>query len=80
MQEEVKVDSKHRVVLPREVRKQSGIRDGSKLRVRVNGRTVILTRNVQPKEFIQSMEGVLKEGSKVVASDPLRLKEIWSGS
>ena len=80
MKEEVKVDSKHRVVLPEEVRKQSGIKAGSKLRVRVNGHAVVLTRNVRPREFIQSMEGVLKEGSKVRASDPLRLKEIWSGS
>jgi AbrB family looped-hinge helix DNA binding protein len=78
--QEVKVDSKHRVVLPEAVRKQSGIKAGSRLKVRVEGHSVVLTRNVEPREFIQIMEGILKERSKVGPSDPLKLKEIWSES
>lgn len=76
--QEVKVDSKHRVVLPEEARRQSGIKSGSKLKVSVRGHSVVLTRNVEPPEFIERMEGALKEGSRVPPADPLRIKEIWS--
>jgi hypothetical protein len=31
-----------------------------------------------PKEFIETMEGLLKEGDPVPVSDPLKLKEIWA--
>ncbi len=76
--EEVKVDSKHRVVLPEEVRQKSGIKAGSKLKVSVKAGSIVLTKNVQPSDFIERMEGLLKEGSPVHASDPLKLKEIWA--
>ncbi len=76
--ETAKVDSKHRVLLPEVVRRRSGIRSGSKLKVTVKNRTIVLTKNVQPDEFIQKMEGVLKNGTPVQLSDPLKLKDIWT--
>ncbi len=76
--EEVKVDSKHRVVLPRESRRRSGVKAGSKLRVNTRGNSLVLTKSVEPEDFIDKMEGLLKEGSQVRASDPLKLKEIWA--
>ena len=76
--EEVRVDSKHRIVLPEEVRKKSGIKAGSRLKVNLKDRSVVLTKNVEPEEFVEGMEGVLKEGSPVHVSEPLRLKEIWA--
>ena len=78
--EEVRVDSKHRIILPEDVRRESGIKPGSRLSVSVKGHSVILTKKVEPGEFVQRMEGVLKEGSRVPRSDPLKLKEIWSVS
>ena len=76
--QEVRVDSKHRVVLPEDARDLSGIKAGSKLKVRVRGNSVVLTREVEPGEFIKKMEGILRKGAKIPASDPLKLKEIWS--
>ncbi len=32
---------------------------------------------VDPKQFIDRMEGFIKKGSKVQKVDPLKLKEIW---
>lgn len=48
------------------------------MKVRVRGNSVVLTREVEPEEFIKKMEGILKKGTKIPASDPLKLKEIWS--
>ena len=78
--QEVTVDSKHRVVLPEEARKQSGIKAGSKLKVSVKDHAVVLTKKTEPSEFVRIMEGVIKKGSRVRASDPLKLKEIWAAS
>jgi AbrB family looped-hinge helix DNA binding protein len=72
------VDSKHRIVLPEEVRKKSGIKAGSRLKVNLKERSVILTKNVEPEEFVEGMEGFLEEGSSVHVSEPLKLKEIWA--
>ncbi len=76
--EEVRVDSKHRVVLPEEIRRRSGVKAGSKLRVGVKGSSIVLTKSVEPGEFIGKMEGFLERGSPVPASNPLKLKEIWA--
>jgi AbrB family looped-hinge helix DNA binding protein len=78
MTQEVKVDSKHRVVLPEGVRQEFGIEAGSKLKVSVKGRSVVLTKNVEPEEFIDRMEGVIRKGSRARISETLKLKEIWS--
>ena len=75
--EEVKMDSKHRIVIPESVRRRSGVKTGSKLRVSIKGSSIVLTKNIEPSEFVGRMEGFLKEGSPVPASDPLELKEIW---
>jgi AbrB family looped-hinge helix DNA binding protein len=73
---EVRVDSKHRVVLSEEIRQKSGIKAGSKLRVIVKGTSIVLAKNVEPNEFIGRMQGILKDGSPVHTSEPLKLKEI----
>jgi len=74
---EVVVDSKGRIVIPEDVRKKLGLRSGSRVKVRVEQGAVVITKGVEAKEFIKEMEGFLKEGSPVQATDPLRLKEIW---
>lgn len=72
------MDSKHRVVIPDDVRKEFGIETGSRLKVSVRGHCVVLSKKVEPEEFIKRMEGAMKEGSKVERSDPIRLKRVWS--
>jgi AbrB family looped-hinge helix DNA binding protein len=79
------MDSKGRIVIPEDVRKELGLNEGSRIRVRLErtgtrgGSAIILTKSVGPDEFIKRTEGVLKKESRAKAADPLRLKEIWGG-
>ncbi len=79
------MDSKGRIVIPEDVRKELGLNEGSRIRVRLEksgisgGSAVILTKSVGPGEFIKRAEGVLQKDSRAKAADPLRLKEIWGG-
>jgi AbrB family looped-hinge helix DNA binding protein len=82
---EATMDSKGRIVIPEDVRKELGLNEGSRIRVRLEksstsgGSAVILTKSVGPDEFIKRAEGTLKRESQARAADPLRLKEIWAG-
>lgn len=84
--DEATMDSKGRIVIPEDVRKELGLNEGSRIRVRLEkssisgGTAVILTKSVGPDEFIKRTEGALKKQSRAKAADPLRLKEIWGGS
>ena len=83
---EATMDSKGRIVIPEDVRKELGLNEGSRIRVRLEksgysgGSAVILTKSVGPDEFIKRTEGMLKKESRAKAADPLRLKEIWGGA
>ena len=74
---EVVVDSKGRIVIPEDIRKKVGLGSGSRVKVRVERGAVVITKGVEAKEFTKEMEGFLKKGSPVRATDPLKLKEIW---
>jgi len=73
----IMVDDKGRIIIPEDVRKKLGIRKGSKVKVNVNDDKVVITFAISSKQFIEKMEGFIKEGSKVEKVDPLKLKEIW---
>lgn len=78
---ETVVDSKGRVVIPDEVRKELGLAEGSKVRVSIadrGGSIIVLKSTLDAEAFIKQTEGTLKRGSKARATDPLRLKEIWA--
>jgi AbrB family looped-hinge helix DNA binding protein len=83
---EAKMDSKGRIVIPEDVRKELGLNEGSRVRLRLEkgspagGSAAIMTKSVGPDEFIKRTEGALKRGSRAKAADPLRLKEIWGGT
>ena len=74
---EATLDSKGRIVIPEKVRKKVGLEAGSRVKVSIERKSVVIAKSVDPKEFIEEMEGVLKEASPVQVSNPLRLKEIW---
>jgi AbrB family looped-hinge helix DNA binding protein len=80
------MDSKGRIVIPEGVRKELGLNEGSRIRVRLEkssiggGSAVILTKSIGPDEFIKRTQGMLKKESRAKAADPLRLKEIWGGA
>ncbi len=46
--------------------------------MKVKEGSIVLTKNVEPDEFVERMEGILKEDAPVQASEPLKLKEIWA--
>jgi AbrB family looped-hinge helix DNA binding protein len=75
--EEVKVDAKKRIILPEDIRRKSGVKTGSKLRVSIKDGSIILTKSISPQQFIEGLEGLLRDDSPVQVSDPLKLKEIW---
>jgi AbrB family looped-hinge helix DNA binding protein len=83
--DEATVDSKGRIVIPAAVRKELGLNEGSRIRLRLGKGsiggcpTVVMTKSVGPDEFIERVEGVLKKESRGKAVDPLRLKEMWGG-
>jgi AbrB family looped-hinge helix DNA binding protein len=76
--EVVKVDAKKRIILPEDVRRKSGVRTGSILKVSIKDGSIILSKSISPHQFIERMEGLLRDDSPVQVSDPLKLKEIWA--
>jgi AbrB family looped-hinge helix DNA binding protein len=84
--DETTMDSKGRIVIPEGVRKELGLNEGSRIKVRLEKRgtrgsgAVIMTKSLGPDEFIKRTEGTLKKESRAKAADPLRLKEIWGGA
>lgn len=76
--EEASLDTKGRIVIPEKIRKKVGLRRGSKVRITAGRRSVVIMKSIEPKEFIEKMEGIIKEGSVVKVFDPLKLKEIWA--
>jgi len=71
------VDEKGRIVIPRDVREKYGLRQGVRVRLRREGRGIVVASSISPEKFIDEMEGFIKKGSKVTQTDPLRLKRIW---
>ncbi|MFQ6086041.1 MAG: AbrB/MazE/SpoVT family DNA-binding domain-containing protein [Candidatus Bathyarchaeia archaeon] len=74
---EVTVDRKGRVVIPRELREELGLHEGSKVRLALEEKRIVMTTPVSPEEFIGEMEGCVKEGSPIPKMDLLELKGIW---
>lgn len=71
------VDDKGRITIPENMRKKMQIRKGSKVKVSLKQDHTLAISAVDPKQFIEKMEGFIKKGSKVQRTDPLKLKEIW---
>jgi len=72
------MDSKGRVLIPEKVRKKAGLVAGTKLRVSSEDQVVVIRKSVEPEQFIREMKGVIRRGSRVKHTDPLKLKEIWN--
>ena len=76
--EEITVDDRGRVLIPKEIRDQLGLQPGSPARLEVEEGRLIITPPLSPEEFIRRMEGCIKEGEPII--DPLKLKEMWAQS
>jgi AbrB family looped-hinge helix DNA binding protein len=76
--EEVTVDNKGRVLIPKEVREKVGLQVGGKARLKIEKENIVIMPPISPEEFIKEMEGCIKEGVPLI--DPLKLKKIWESS
>ncbi|MFA5365741.1 MAG: hypothetical protein WC325_11225 [Candidatus Bathyarchaeia archaeon] len=73
--QEVNIDHKGRVLIPKEARDKAGLQAGGKARLKIEKQNIIIMPPVSPEEFIQEMEGCIKEGTPTI--DPLKLKKMW---
>jgi bifunctional DNA-binding transcriptional regulator/antitoxin component of YhaV-PrlF toxin-antitoxin module len=73
--EEVSVDNKGRVLIPKEVPDKVGLRVGGKARLKIEKEKIIIMPPISPEEFIKEMEGCIREGTPTI--DPLKLKKMW---
>jgi AbrB family looped-hinge helix DNA binding protein len=73
--EEVAVDCKGRLLIPKEVREGVGLQLGGKARLKVQNETIVIMPPISPEEFIKEMEGCIKEGTPTI--NPLELKKMW---
>jgi len=73
--EEVVVDDRGRVLIPKHMRESLGLQPGRQARLEMEDGRLIITPPTSPEEFIREMEGCIKKGTPTM--DPLKLKEIW---
>ena len=71
------VDEKGRIIVPKPLRSEFGIAEGSQVTVQLEKERLVISRVIEPDEFINDMEGFIKEGSRLPLLDPLSLKRIW---
>ncbi len=73
--EEIAVDNKGRVLIPKKARDRVGLQTGGKARLKVENEKIIIMPPISPEEFIKEMEGCIKKGAPTI--DPLELKKMW---
>lgn len=73
--EEVVVDNKGRVLIPKEVRDKVGLQAGGRARLKIEKENIIIMPPISPEDFIREMEGCIREGTPTI--DPLKLKKMW---
>jgi len=76
--EEVTVDKKGRVLIPKEIRDKVGLKAGNKARLKIEKENIIIMPPISPEEFIKEMEGCIREGTPTI--NPLKLKKMWESA
>jgi len=71
------VDEKGRIILPKRLRSGLGLMEGSQVSVELEDERLIVSKIMDPDEFIRDMEGFIKDDSTLPLVDPLSLKRIW---
>jgi len=51
--------------------------EGSQVSVELEDERLIVSKIMNPDEFIRDMEGFIKDNSTLPLADPLSLKRIW---
>ena len=73
--EEVAVDNKGRILIPKEIRDKVGLQTGGKARLKIEKEKILIMPPISPQEFIKELEGCITEGTPTI--DPLKLRKIW---
>jgi len=71
---EAVIDDRGRIVIPREIREELGLRSNQKLWISTKGDELVLSPEIGPDEFASGLRGCV-QGSKI---KPENLKQIWS--
>src|SRR5665647_1523101 len=74
-EQEVFIDDKGRILIPKKAREKIGLLTGGKARLKVEKEKIIIMAPISPEDFIQEMEGCIKEETPTI--NPLDLKKIW---
>ncbi|MBI2184261.1 MAG: AbrB/MazE/SpoVT family DNA-binding domain-containing protein [Thaumarchaeota archaeon] len=77
MTQEAVIDKKGRVVIPKQLREKLRLRNQTKVRLTLDDGKLIIAKTVTPEEFINKMEGCIKEDTLLPKTNPLDLKRIW---
>jgi len=72
-----KVDEKGRIIVPKSLRTELGLVQGAEVEVRLEKARLVVSKVVDPLDFIQDMEGFVRDDSALPLVDPLSLKRIW---
>ena len=75
LEQEVIIDHKGRVLIPKEIRDKAGLKPGGKARLKIEKENIVISAPVSPDEFIKEMEGCITESTPTI--DPLDLKKMW---
>ena len=73
--EEVTIDRKGRVQIPKAVRDKVGLQVGGKARLKIEKENIVIMPPISADEFIKEMEGCIQEGTPTM--DPMKLKKMW---
>jgi len=73
--EEVIVDKRGRILIPKKLREKVGLKPGAGARLEAKNGQIIITPPLSPQDFIDEMEGFISEGEP--KDDPLKVKHIW---
>lgn len=74
-EQEVFIDEKGRILIPKKAREKIGLITGGKARLKVEKEKLIIMPPISPEDFIREMEGCIKGGTPTI--NPLDLKKIW---
>jgi len=70
------VDEKGRIIVPKRLRSELGLVEGDEVDVRLEKTRLIVSKVVDPLDFIHDMEGFVMDDSALPLVDPLSLKRI----
>jgi AbrB family looped-hinge helix DNA binding protein len=73
--EEVTLDEKGRILIPKETREKFGLKAGGKARMKIEDKKIVIMPPISPQDFIKEMEGCITKGAPT--ENPLELKKMW---